>query len=127
MLHMPLVEYLACYRALGLCVDYTPIFAFTYGLATMLLSPGFGRSGTFGPCRAACNFGVLAVRTAAFLGCLTWQRATWHAAARSPQLLTQMLLCCLSLARVAPNDKRLRRLCAADKAAAESAAAKRVD
>ena len=70
MLHMPLVEYLGCYRALGLAVDYSPIFAFSYFLATQLLSPGFGRSGTFGPCRAGCNYAVLTLRLALFAGTL---------------------------------------------------------
>jgi len=127
MLHMPLVEYLACYRALGLAVDYSPIFAFSYFLATQLLSPGFGRSGTFGPCRAACNYAVLTLRLTLFAGTLTWQRTTWRAAATSPQLIAQMLMCLLSLANVAHNDRRLRRLCASEKATAEAAAAKRVD
>jgi hypothetical protein len=127
MLHMPLVEYWACYRALGLAVDYSPIFAISYFLATQLLSPGFGRSGTFGPCRSACNYAVLTLRLVLFAGTLTWQRSTWRAAASSPQLIAQMLMCLLSLVNVAHNERRLRRLCATARASAEAAAAKRVD
>lgn len=120
MLHMPIVEFVACYRALGLAVAYSPVFAVSYGLATFLLSPGFGRSGTFGPCRAVCNYPVLTLRICAFAGCLTWQRATWGAALHSPQLVAQMLMCMLSLANVAPNERRLRRLCATELAGAKS-------
>ena len=125
MLHMPIVEFVACYRALGLAAAYSPVFAVSYGLATFLLSPGFGRSGTFGPCRAVRNYPVLLLRICAFAGCITWQRTTWGAALHSPQLIAQMLMCLLSLTNVAPNERRLRRLCAAELAGAKSAASKR--
>ena len=52
---------------------------------------------------------------------------TWGAALRSPQLLAQMAMCLLSLASVAPTDRRLRRLCAAELAANKSGAAKRAN
>jgi hypothetical protein len=86
MLHLPLVEYLGGYRAAGLAVDYSPIFGASYAIAALLLTCFWTARGAFGPCRARCDLAVLLLRAALFAGCITWQRATWRAAARSPHL-----------------------------------------
>jgi hypothetical protein len=118
MAHLPLVEYLAGYRAAGLVVDYSPAFAASYAIAALVLY-GFGAArGTFGPCRAGWNVGVLLLRMVLFAGGLCWQRATWPAAARSAHVLTQAALLLGSLLTTRRNDARLRRLCAADLARA---------